>query len=90
MLDEPPLIVRMLGFVVCLRRHRLPASLHLAITEQTCAGMSLGQWRRSARLAEVGCPLPVSDLRHVFQVLSNVVVVLVQLPVERVDYVGNL
>ncbi len=87
MLDEPPLIVRMLGFVVCLRRHRLPASLQLAITEQTCAGMSLGQWRRSAPLAEVGCPSPVSDLGHVFQVLPNVVVVFVQLAVERVDYV---
>jgi len=62
----------------------------LAVAEQTCARMSLSQWRRSARLAEIGCPVPVPDLRHVFQVLSNVVVMFVQLPVERVDYVRNL
>jgi hypothetical protein len=64
-----------------------PLRLNLAVAEQACAGMSLGQWRRRARLAEVGCPVPVPDLRHVFEVLPNVVVVFVELPVERVDYV---
>jgi len=40
MLDEPPLIVRMRGFVVSrttrFRQHHLSASLHLAVAEQTC------------------------------------------------------
>ncbi len=49
----------------------------LAIAEDASARMSLGQPRRSARLAKISRPVPVPDLRHVFQVLSNVVVVFV-------------
>src|SRR5664280_2203691 len=50
---------------------------YLAIAEHAPARMSLGQWRRSARLVEISRPSPVPDLRHIFQVLSNIVVVLV-------------
>jgi len=51
--------------------------LRLTVAKQTSAWMSLGQWRRSARLAKVSRPSPVPDLRHVFQVLPNIVVMFV-------------
>jgi hypothetical protein len=66
------------------------AFLHLAIAEHASARMSFGQWRGSGWLAEISCPLPVPDLRHIFEMLSDVVVVFVQLPVEHVDYIRNL
>jgi hypothetical protein len=49
----------------------------LAISKQVGARMSLRQWRRNAELAEISRPAPVPDLRHIFEMLPNVVVVLV-------------
>jgi len=52
--------------------------------------MTLGQRRRSGWLAEIRRPLPVPDLGHIFQMLSNVVVVFVQLSIEHVDHVRSI
>ena len=63
---------------------------HLAIGEYASARMPFSQRRRSAQLAEIGCPSPVPDLRHIFQVLSNVVVMFVESSIEHVHYVRSL
>ena len=47
--------------------------------------MSLGKWSRGGGIAEVLCPLPVPDLRHILQIFADIVVVALQFLVEEVD-----
>ena len=42
------------------------------------------------RFTEVSRPMPISDLRHIFEMLSNILMMFVQLSVEHIDYVGSL
>jgi hypothetical protein len=52
--------------------------------------MSLGQWNWRDGIAEVLGPLPVTDLRHIFEMLSNIVVVALQFLIEKVDSIFSL
>jgi hypothetical protein len=39
----------------------------LAVSKHGLAGMSLGKWNWRSGFAEIGCPLPFSDLGHVLK-----------------------
>src|ERR1700728_3601493 len=52
--------------------------------------MSLGQWSRRSGFTEVRRPLPVLDLWHVFKVLTDVVVMFIELPAEHLDCIRSL
>ena len=70
---------------------RLPLmNMRLGVGEELGARLSLRKWCRSRRFAEVFCPTPVPDFRHILKMLPNVYVVLVQFPVEHVDCVRCL
>jgi hypothetical protein len=56
-----------------------------AIAEQGGAGMSFGERRRRAGLAEVGRPTPVANLGHIFEMFPNIRSVLEALGPEHVD-----
>src|SRR5580692_9615775 len=62
----------------------------LAVGEECLAGVSFGHWSRGKRFAEVRRPLPVSNLRHIFQVMTDVVVMFIQFPAEHLDCIGSL
>src|SRR5579863_4388773 len=52
--------------------------------------MALGERRRVTRICKVLRPVPIPYLWHVFEVLANVDMVLVKLPVEHVNDVRYL
>src|SRR5664279_1373922 len=52
--------------------------------------MPLGERSRGGGITEVLCPLPVPDLRHILQVLTDIVVVALQFLVEEVDSILGL
>ena len=81
---------RPLPLATSVRAVSLRAFIALAIAEHIRVRMALGQRWRSARFAEVGGPMPVPDIRHIFQMLANVAVVFVELAVEQVDGVRSL
>src|SRR6202044_2946610 len=47
--------------------------------------MSLSQGRGRTRLTEIGGPMPIPYVRHILQVLTDVLVVLEQPAVEHID-----
>ena len=56
----------------------------LAVREDGFRRMSLGHGRGRGGITEILRPLPVSDLRHILEVLANIVVVALQLLFEEV------
>ena len=53
----------------------ISAGWSLAISEHGLLRMPFGKRSRSGGIAEVLGPLPVPDLRHIFQVFADIVVV---------------
>src|ERR1700674_4379817 len=52
--------------------------------------MSYRQRRWSGGLAEILCPTPIPNFRHILKVLPDISMVLTQFPVEHVDHVRRL
>src|ERR1035441_3275079 len=57
----------------------------LTVGEHGFLRMTLGKRSRAGSIAKVLSPLPVSDLRHIFEVYADIVVVALQFLVEEVD-----
>ena len=68
----------------------VPSSVPLAIGEDSLARMPLRQRRRGSWIAEILGPLPVPDLRHILQVLANIVVMFIQLLAKESDCIRSL
>jgi len=62
----------------------------LTVCEHCLLWMSLGKRSWGGGITEVLRPLPVPDLRHILQMLTDIVVVALQFQVEEVDRILRL
>src|ERR1039458_8399708 len=68
----------------------ISAGWSLTIGEHGLLRMPLGERSRGGGIAKVLRPLPVSDLRHILQVFTDIVVVALQFLIKEVDGILGL
>src|ERR1700722_6433407 len=62
----------------------------LGVRENLAARLTFRQWRWLGRIAEILRPTPIPDFRQILEMLADVRVMLVELPVEHIDRIGGL